>query len=237
MEANANMSAKYDFNEINQIIKEYFVQMADLTRKGEAAEHSPVFTPASVDRILEAFEKEEKKKAGKNILAKYSDFQVNKVPQKRADLAKFPRLYTLFVEDQDYIRNEAEAEDSTSKPLSSREKKIATHLSQLKLKHSSVLQSARQIFSIAINCLQQLHNIKDGNAITDPTQLTDTIENYQIQLDKYDQILKSEGDCDRSKLFSEAVMTEHKNKLIHAKVKEDVKGLLEVLLSLRVNAL
>jgi len=49
--------------------------------------------------------------------------------------------------------------------------------------------------------------------------------------------LKSEGDCDRGKLFSEAVMTEHKNKLIQAKVKGDVKGLVEVLLSLRVNAL
>lgn len=32
-------------------------------------------------------------------------------------------------------------------------------------------------------------------------------------------------------------MTEHKNKLITAKVKDDVKGLVEVLLSLRVNAL
>ena len=82
-----------------------------------------------------------------------------------------------------------------------------------------------------------MHNIKDGNAITDQASLTDVIENYKIQLDKYDQILKSEGDCDRTKLFSEAVMTEHKNKLITAKVNGDVKGLVEVLLSLRVNAL
>jgi hypothetical protein len=34
-------------------------------------------------------------------------------------------------------------------------------LKELQRQHSSVLQSARQIFSIAINCLQQLHNIKD----------------------------------------------------------------------------
>jgi len=44
--------------------------------------------------------------------------------------------------------------------------------------------------------------------------LADTIENYKLQLDKYDQILESEGECDRSKLFSEGVMVEHKNKLI-----------------------
>ena len=59
-----------------------------------------------------------------------------------------------------------------------------------------------------------MHNIKDGNVIADPASLAETIENYKIQLDKYDQILSSEGRADRTKLFSEAVMTEHKNKLI-----------------------
>jgi hypothetical protein len=49
--------------------------------------------------------------------------------------------------------------------------------------------------------------------------------------------LKSEGRYERAKLFSEAVMTEHRNKLIQAKVEGNIKGLIEVLLSLRVNAL
>ena len=82
-----------------------------------------------------------------------------------------------------------------------------------------------------------MHNIKDGNQIQDPQSLGETIENYKIQLEKYDQILRSEGRCDRSKLFSETVMTEHRNKLIKAKVDGNVKGMVEVLLSLRVNAL
>ena len=56
-------------------------------------------------------------------------------------------------------------------------------------------------------------------------------------MEKYDQILRSEGRCDRSKLFSESVMTEHRNKLIKSKVDGNVKGIIEVLLSLRVNAL
>ena len=56
-------------------------------------------------------------------------------------------------------------------------------------------------------------------------------------MDKYDQILSSEGRADRTKLFSEAVMTEHKNKLIQAKQQGNIKGVIEVLLSLRVNAL
>ena len=73
--------------------------------------------------------------------------------------------------------------------------------------------------------------------MTDPAVLGETIDNYKIQLDKYDQILQTDGECDRSKLFSEAVMTEHRNKLIQAQVEGNVKGLVEVLLSLRVNAL
>jgi len=67
--------------------------------------------------------------------------------------------------------------------------------------------------------------------------LGETIDNYKIQLGKYNQILASEGRCDRGELFSEAVMTEHKQRLIQAKIEGNTKGVIEVLLSLRVNAL
>ena len=67
--------------------------------------------------------------------------------------------------------------------------------------------------------------------------LGETIDNYRIQLGKYNQILSSEGKCDRAELFSEAVMNEHKQKLIQAKQEGNLKGVIEVLLSLRVNAL
>ena len=67
--------------------------------------------------------------------------------------------------------------------------------------------------------------------------LGETIDNYKLQLSKYNQILSSEGRCDRSELFSEQVMNEHKQKLIHAKMKGDQNQIIEVLLSLRVNAL
>jgi len=67
--------------------------------------------------------------------------------------------------------------------------------------------------------------------------LGETIDNYKVQLSKYNQILSSEGKCDRAELFSEAVMNEHKSKLVQAKVERNVKAVVEVLLSLRVNAL
>ena len=67
--------------------------------------------------------------------------------------------------------------------------------------------------------------------------LGETIDNYKVQLSKYNQILSSEGRCDRSELFSEQVMSEHKEKLLQAKTKGDIDSIIEVLLSLRVNAL
>lgn len=66
--------------------------------------------------------------------------------------------------------------------------------------------------------------------------LGETIENYKVQLGKYHKILLSEGG-DRSELFSEAVMMEHKTKLIKAKDEKNLENIIEVLLSLRVNAL
>ncbi len=65
----------------------------------------------------------------------------------------------------------------------------------------------------------------------------ESIENYKIQLGKYHKILLSEIKNEKSELFSEAVMTEHKIKLIKAKEDNNVENVIEVLLSLRVNAL
>lgn len=81
-----------------------------------------------------------------------------------------------------------------------------------------------------------MHNIKDGNLVPSE-QLGETIENYKLQLEKYDQILASEGRCDRAVLFSEAVMKEHIQKLHEALKNKNTRGVIEVLLSLRVNAL
>lgn len=114
-------------------------------------------------------------------------------------MSKFPGLYRSYTEDRVAM---------------TRELNIEEEMKQLQKQQGSVLQSARQIFSIAINCLQQLHNIKDGNSMTE--NLGETIDNYKIQLGKYNQILSSEGKCDRAELFSEAVMNEHKFKLIQA---------------------
>lgn len=102
-------------------------------------------------------------------------------------------------------------------------------------KHKSILQCARQIFSIVINCLQQLHNIKDGNQASD--NLGETIENYKTQIGKYHKIIMTDDWDEKTEIMNQAVMIEHKKKLNKAKEEKNNENIIEVLLSLRVNAL
>lgn len=105
----------------------------------------------------------------------------------------------------------------------------------LEKKHKSILQCARQIFSIVINCLQQLHNIKDGNQANE--NLGETIENYKTQIGKYHKIIMTDEWDEKTEIMNQAVMIEHKKKLNKAKDDKNNENIIEVLLSLRVNAL
>jgi len=165
---------------------------------------------------LDCFEAEERTKF---VTKKAIQTEINRVPVED-QMEDFPRLYRFFDTDSD---------------KTARERRLEKETKLLQSKHQAVLQSARQIFSIAINCLQHLHSLKDGNASQD--NLGESIENYKIQLGKYHKILLSEIKSEKSELFSEAVMTEHKQKLIKAKDEKNVENIIEVLLSLRVNAL
>jgi hypothetical protein len=113
--------------------------------------------------------------------------------------------------------------------------KLNDNYKLLEKKHKSVLQCARQIFSIVINCLQQFHNIKDGNQTNE--NLGETIENYKAQIGKYHKIIIADEWDEKTELMNQAVMIEHKKKLIKAKEDKNNENIIEVLLSLRVNAL
>jgi len=113
--------------------------------------------------------------------------------------------------------------------------KLQEAYKQLEKKHKGILQCARQIFSIVINCLQQLHNIKDGNQSNE--NLGETIENYKAQIGKYHKIIMSDEWDEKTEIMSQPVMMEHKKKLNKAKEEKNTENIIEVLLSLRVNAL
>jgi hypothetical protein len=85
-----------------------------------------------------------------------------------------------------------------------------------------------------VNCLQLLHNFKESSK---NENLAETFENYKIQLGKYHKIIINEGKPEGGELITEAVMQEHKTKLISNFTDKNIDGIIEVLLSLRVNAL
>ena len=122
-----------------------------------------------------------------------------------------------------------------SKERNKKYTKLQEAYKQLEKKHKGILQCARQIFSIVINCLQQLHNIKDGNQSNE--NLGETIENYKAQIGKYHKIIMSDEWDEKTEIMSQPVMMEHKKKLNKAKEEKNTENIIEVLLSLRVNAL
>lgn len=94
-----------------------------------------------LQKVLETFEKEEKQKQGANIVSKYSEFQLNKVPAKREDLAKFPQMYQAYVNEQDYERALTQSKHNPQPhdqskidiepPLNEKEKKLSYQYSIL----------------------------------------------------------------------------------------------------------
>ena len=80
------------------------------------------------------------------MLAPYSEFQVNKVPESKAKLSEYPKLYELFINQTDYQNIEVEdrslPEKERVKPLTDKERKLQMTLLQLSNQYGSVLQSA-----------------------------------------------------------------------------------------------
>jgi hypothetical protein len=97
-----------------------------------------------------------------------------------------------------------------------------------------VLQAGRQIFSVSISLLQIFQNVKEGGKYE---HLSEPIENYKIQLGKHHQTIISDGKIEGLELISEDVIRDHKSRLEHHVANNNVDGIAETLLSLRVNAL
>ena len=91
------------------------------------------------------------------------------------------------------------------------------------------------MFGIAINCIEHLTQIKDGQKKVET--LDTEIQNYKTEIGKYHRIIMNDTWTNENELINGAIIEEHKKKFkaaIEANKKEDI---IEVLLSLRVNAL
>lgn len=130
-----------------------------------------------------------------------------------------PRLADLFSESGSKTKNELN---------------LNKNFKELNKKYKLVIQGARQIFSVSINFIQNLMGIKEVMA---SETVIDLLESYKIQLGKYHKIVMNEGKLEGNELIGETVMQEHKQKLMKHFKENNVESLVEVLLSLRVNAL
>lgn len=129
-----------------------------------------------------------------------------------------PRLHKLFDEKQDLINY-----------LDVKEKFLDTHK-----KYKLVIHAAKQMFSVSMNFMQSLTSLSD---VISNENVIELLETFKVQLGKYHKTIQAEGNLDGHELVSETVMREHKEKFLRYLRENNIESLVEVLLSLRVNAL
>ncbi len=120
------------------------------------------------------------------------------------------------------------------KDKSKNELNLAKKYKDLNKKYKLVIQGARQIFSVSINFIQNLMGIKE---VMSCDSVLDLLDSFKIQLGKYHKIVMNEGKLEGNDLLGETVMQEHKQKFLKNLKDNNIESLVEVLLSLRVNAL
>ena len=130
-----------------------------------------------------------------------------------------PRLERLFTKNDEISRKELD---------------LQKDLKDLNKKYNMVIQGARQIFSVSINFISNLIQVKE---VVANESVVDLLESYKIQLGKYHKVVIDEGKLEGNDLLSETVMQEHKQKFLKNLKDDNIELLVEVLLSLRVNAL
>ena len=91
------------------------------------------------------------------------------------------------------------------------------------------------MFSIAITCVEHFMALKDGTKKIE--DLDNDIPNYKKEIGKYHKIIMSDSWTNENILINGAIIEEHKKKLKIALETNNKQDIIEVLLSLRVNAL
>ena len=91
------------------------------------------------------------------------------------------------------------------------------------------------MFGIAITCIENLTQIKDGQKKIETLE-TD-IQNYKTEIGKYHRIIMNDSWTSENEIINGAIIEEHKKKLKNAIEINKKEDIIEVLLSLRVNAL
>ena len=105
----------------------------------------------------------------------------------------------------------------------------------LEIKYRSILSCARHMFSIAITCVEDFISLKEGKKKIE--DLDTDIQNYKKEIGKYHKIIMSDSWTNENIVINGAIIEEHKKKFKSALESKNKHDIIEVLLSLRVNAL
>ena len=105
----------------------------------------------------------------------------------------------------------------------------------LEIKYRSILSCSRHMFSIAITCVEDFISLKEGKKKIE--DLDTDIQNYKKEIGKYHKIIMSDSWTNENIVINGAIIEEHKKKFKSALESKNKHDIIEVLLSLRVNAL
>lgn len=105
----------------------------------------------------------------------------------------------------------------------------------LEIKYRSILSCARHMYSIAITCVEDFISLKEGKKKIE--DLDTDIQNYKKEIGKYHKIIMSDSWTNENIVINGAIIEEHKKKFKSALESKNKHDIIEVLLSLRVNAL
>ena len=105
----------------------------------------------------------------------------------------------------------------------------------LEIKYRSILSCARHMFSRAITCIEHFISLKEGQKKIE--DLDNDIQSYKKEIGKYHKIIMSDSWTNENILINGAIIEEHKKKFKSALETNNKQDIIEVLLSLRVNAL
>lgn len=105
----------------------------------------------------------------------------------------------------------------------------------LEIKYRSILSCARHMFSIAITCVEDFISLKEGKKKIEDLDID--IQNYKKEIGKYHKIIMSDSWTNENIVINGAIIEEHKKKFKSALESKNKHDIIEVLLSLRVNAL
>jgi hypothetical protein len=100
----------------------------------------------------------------------------------------------------------------------------------IKERYKSLQQSARHVYALVISCIQELINIKDGKK----NNLEKTIEDYKTQIGRYHKLILSDEWDEKTNLVNQAILLEHRKRLLKGFADKNDEVTLETLLTLRL---